>query len=274
MACRAKCRSVVATMTTTTALARQLEFVACVVDEIQTAAHRIGWRAHDNAQIFAICLHVTITELLAGCFVLAEKQQGTGIPILLRSMYEALVDLDNLLRDASYVGHLEAANLMQIEKLLKQAASGNPGLRGLGKKHDIEAARQRARADIEALKISGRSTLKISEKCKRVGRSDEYHSLYGLFCLDTHNNVAALLERHVSDVDSNTMISFFGAPDIHQIMSRVSFAAQFAIESARILHRAFKTDAPEPQALADQYWKERAGWGIDGETVPPGDVTA
>ena len=100
-------------MTSIDVLSEQLEFVATVIDGIQAAARRVGFRPDDMAQIYAIALHLTIVELLAACFLLAEKQQGTGIPILLRSMYEAFVDLENLVRDASYVDHIDAANLKQ-----------------------------------------------------------------------------------------------------------------------------------------------------------------
>jgi hypothetical protein len=47
-----------------------------------------------------------------------------------------------------------------------------------------------------------------------VGRLDEYESLYGLFCLDTHNNGAALADRHLSEMpDGVVQISFFGECD-------------------------------------------------------------
>jgi hypothetical protein len=88
-------------MTAVAVLRKQLEYVVTVIDGIKDAAGRIGYRPDAKPEIYAITLHLTIVELLAACYLLAEKQQGTGMPILLRSMYEAFVDLDNLLRDAS-----------------------------------------------------------------------------------------------------------------------------------------------------------------------------
>jgi hypothetical protein len=76
---------------------------------------------HDesDAQIHALALHGTITELFSACVLLAKQGEPTAIPIILRSMYEALVDLDNLVRDAGYVEHIQAANFKQTIKIVK-----------------------------------------------------------------------------------------------------------------------------------------------------------
>ena len=179
-------------MTSIDVLSEQLEFVATVIDGIQAAARRVGFRPDDMAQIYAIALHLTIVELLAACFLLAEKQQGTGIPILLRSMYEAFVDLENLVRDASYVDHIDAANLKQFEKLVAAAKRGNPRLAGLEKRWKLVEMLDSFRAQQIALKQTGKSALRIEDKCRLAGRETEYESIYGLLCLDTHNNVSAL----------------------------------------------------------------------------------
>lgn len=173
-------------------------------------------------------------------------------------MYEALVDLDNLVADASYAEHLDAANIEQLESLLKQAEGGNPGLRGLEAKWNLAQTRQAMRTEITALKVTGKLRLNIWKKCERANREHEYRLLYKLFCLDTHNNVAALLERHVTEEGENTMISFFGKPDLDAIAGRLSFGIQFAIQSAKLVHGGLRTGAPEPEALAAQYRHERA----------------
>ena len=53
-------------------------------------------------------------ELYSGCIVLAEADRVAGIPIILRTMYEALVDLDNLLADPGYVENMESAASINI----------------------------------------------------------------------------------------------------------------------------------------------------------------
>ena len=60
---------------------------------------------------------------------LCDERWAEGIPVVLRSIYEAVVDLNNLALDAGYVEFMEAANLKQICKLLEQSLH-NPLLRG------------------------------------------------------------------------------------------------------------------------------------------------
>lgn len=89
----------------------------------------------NSTHLHAVTLHATITELFGACLVLAEdRDHAIGIPILLRSMQEALVDLDNLVHDAGYIENIEAANLKQLLKLLDSAKT-NPLLAGLLEGH-------------------------------------------------------------------------------------------------------------------------------------------
>jgi hypothetical protein len=98
----------------------------CARAETASAAVRVvldaaGQLRHDDtlSQMHAIALHGTIIELFSACVLLAQWGEQTAIPILLRSEYEALVDLDNLMRDASYVERMEAANIAQTLKVMK-----------------------------------------------------------------------------------------------------------------------------------------------------------
>src|SRR5687768_10644039 len=88
---------------------QQIEFGEEAVDTIVREAQRFRFDAENELHVTALGLHNTIVELCAGCLVLADTNRATGIPILLRSMYEAFVDLSNLLSDASYHEHIEAA---------------------------------------------------------------------------------------------------------------------------------------------------------------------
>jgi hypothetical protein len=74
----------------------------------------------DNAQVLALAIYGTVIELFSACVGLAQLGEPTAIPIILRSMYESHVDLDNLLHEAGYVEHIEAAG---YEQTITQAES-------------------------------------------------------------------------------------------------------------------------------------------------------
>jgi len=92
------------------------EAVTVVAETVQTLP---GLRLDNEPQLHAILLYASITQLFSGCILLAAQGEPTAIPIVLRSLYEALVDLDNLVHDKGYVDHMKAANAAQQLKIMK-----------------------------------------------------------------------------------------------------------------------------------------------------------
>jgi Family of unknown function (DUF5677) len=204
---------------------------------------------HDtsDAQIHALALHGTITELFSACILLAKHGEPTAIPIILRSMYEALVDLDNLVHDAGYVEHIQAANLKQTIKIMKSTPLKQEFQEG--RKADY----QQFVTQLAELEAKDKGALRIRNRCDRAGRLDEYESLYALFCLDTHNNGAALADRHLSELpDGKLQISFFGEYDPRAVARRLDFGLRFLLESARMIHGAFQVPAPQLDEIASR----------------------
>lgn len=233
-------------------LRARVEAASAVVPVVLDDAKRLR---HDDsvAQLQALALHGTIIELFSACVLLAQWSEPTGIPILLRSMYEALVDLDNLVHDASYVSRMEHANIVQTLKVM----SGAPLRKEFqeGRKDDYDQMRAR----LVELESEGKASLSIRKRCAAVGRLGEYEGIYGLFCLDTHNNASALAERHLSEhKDGMPVVSFFGPYDAQGVAMRLDFGLTWLFQSARMIHGAFQVPAPEVEALAERFERERS----------------
>ncbi len=90
-----------------------------------------------------------------------------------------------------------------------------------------------------------------------MGRLGEYEGIYGLLCLDTHNNASALAERHISELaDGRSVISYFGKYDPQVVIRRLDLALQWLFQSAHMIHSAFKVPAPQLEELAARYERE------------------
>jgi len=207
-------------------------------------------RYEGDPQMQAIMLHATITELMGACIVLAADRDHTiGIPILARSMYEAMVNLDNLLQDPSYIEHMELANLHQTLALL-DAGRTNPMLAGLldGREEDHAAYRARYQELRDAI---GRP-LSVEQRFARVRRTDEYRSYYAYLCLDTHGNIAALADRHLDEREDGPRVSIFLRTDPVAVASRLDLALRILVTSAVMIHSAFRVRQQEAEGLARQ----------------------
>lgn len=230
-----------------------VRFWLAAVETVTRCASQLRGDASETAAVYAVSLHATVTEIFAGCLALANADRPAGIPILVRAIYEAFVDLDNLLRDANYYKYMEAANLKAILKLLEQGQT-NPLFAGLNDLHNVEGYRKEYSAELSALKDDGFEPLKFLSRCKRVNREDEYRTIYAVYCLDAHNNLAALADRHIEhDQDGSvSVVSFFVGDDAVMTLRRLDLAANLFVDAAVMIHEAFSTGSAEITSLRTQ----------------------
>jgi len=74
-------------------------------------------------QLYSVCLYCRLVEIAWGCNSLLESKTLVAIPILLRSMFEADIDLTNLTKKQDYHKHMYASFLKEKLKITKAAAS-------------------------------------------------------------------------------------------------------------------------------------------------------
>jgi hypothetical protein len=221
---------------------------------------------HDesDAQVIALAIYSTVIELFSACVGLAALGEPTAVPIILRSMYESHVDLDNLLQDAGYVEHIHAAGYQQTLKIMEAAP-----LRQL-MKEGRKAEYDELNAKLADLKCRGKGPLQIYQRYKRAGRLDEYEGLYALFCIDAHNNSPALAERAISETpEGGLLVSIFGKYDPGAVIRRLDLGLGFLFGSARDMHCAFRVPAPEIDELAAKLERVKAKRAEPQPDPPP-----
>jgi hypothetical protein len=156
-------------------------------------------------------------------------------------MFEALVDLDNLVSDRHYAERMNAADHREMIKLLKEAPS-NPLLVGLAAKHPVGELLATLEAQLADMENRNLGPLPVFARCKTAGRQHEYKTVYAMLCLDAHNNVTALMERHVIPVEGGSVeLAPFGDGEPVVLARRLSFAMHWMLQSAEFVHGAFKT---------------------------------
>ena len=235
-------------------LRARAEAASDVVPVLLGAAARLPQPGNSMARVYALGLYGSMIEQFSACVLLAQFGEPSTIPIILRSMYEALVDLDNLVQDASYHCRIEHANIKQTLSLMRAGPLREALQKGRKEQYDELTARL---AELEG-EGEGKASLSIRKRCKEVGRLDEYESLYALFSFDTHNNASALAERHMSEnEEGQPVLSFFGKYDPKVVASRLDFGLQFLFEAAHFVHGAFKVPAPEVEELIERFKRER-----------------
>lgn len=125
------------------------------------------------------------------------------IPTIFRNILECSVDLHNLVDDPKYIHSMQLNYHQEWLNVIKTAATGNPYLTHIAQMKTLKEQIKQAEDEIKNARAQGGKYLSTSKRFKLAGMEDEYQSLYNFLSCDSHNNIRALIDRHI-DIDENT----------------------------------------------------------------------
>jgi hypothetical protein len=165
---------------------------------------QISFNNTDPQHVLALCLYCSIIELCPSLLILIQHGQFTGIPSLIRSMYEADVDLVNTLKDRDYFQSLHATYLTKMISVIQEAHNSEaPGfMKASGGIVEMRILLKKLRKRLAVIKAAGHGPLKNVDRFRRAERDEDYITAYAYLCRYTHNDIRALQSRHLrSDGD-------------------------------------------------------------------------
>ena len=150
-------------------------------------------------QLFSVCVYARLLELATACKALPAKNVLVGIPILLRSMFEADIDLTNLMKCPDYYKRMYASFLKEKLPLTKEAASSRPNLflAEIRANRNPKKALCETQAELDKLIAEKNGPIDIRCRAEFAGKLDEYLTNYKSLCLDTYNNIRSLEEWYI-----------------------------------------------------------------------------
>jgi hypothetical protein len=162
----------------------------------------LSFNRKDPQQLYSVCLYTRLVEIAGGCKALIEKNALVGIPIFLRSIFEADIDLANLMKCRDYSKRMYASFLKEKLRLTKEAASSkpNPFLTAVRASRNHAEDLKETQDEIDRLAAGKHGPLDIRSRAELAGKIDEYLSVYNMLCLDTHNNIRSLEDWHLEVV--------------------------------------------------------------------------
>ncbi len=213
-------------------------FLQKASDEALNNAHELRFDNQHPQQLYAICLYGTILETILSCLTLVKQQQLMTIPILLRSVSEAYVDMVNLINDESYYDRMRATFLKEKIRLLKNSLGNesNPFL--LNVSDDPTEELQESEARLEQLKKEGKTPIQVLDKFKLAGWENEYQSVYGLLCKHSHNDISALVSRHIEERGEDYEVVFFKDGGLRPYFDGLN---AILIQSSMLIHKLLES---------------------------------
>lgn len=225
-----------------------LSFLKRAHDEFQPLSEQIIFDKERPLHRNTISLYGSILELTGSCILLTDKRLVTGVPILLRTILEAYVDLVNLVENPQYGYNLEASYLKEWLKILEEARKGkNEYLRAISEASSLDQSIDEWRNSLKKLESKGYKVLKIEKKFERAGMEKEYRSIYNLLCSDSHNNLGALVSRHVEREQTDFSIVFYKAYTPEDSAVYVGTNAEILVRATQLIHKFL--DSPVQDAI-------------------------
>ena len=164
-------------------------------------------------------------------------------------MLEAYVDLHNLADSATYGYALELGHIKEWLKILHEAKTGkNEYLLAISEAPDLEARISEWTLKKIALEAKGYCSLRIEQKFQRAGMEKEYRSQYNALCCDAHNNLRALVDRHIEMNGEGFEVVYYKAYVPEDSAVHVGTNAELLIRASERIHEFLKSPVIEEVA--------------------------
>jgi len=217
-----------------------LDFLKRAHDELQPLSTKFTFRKDYSQHRNVIALYGSIFELTGSMIVLIDRRLITGVPVLLRTVLEAYVDLYNLSENPAYGYALELGYIKEWMKILNEAKKGkNEYLVSISEAPTLDASISAWQKKKQELEAKGNRSLNVEQKFQRAKMEKEYRSIYNSLCSDSHNNLRALIDRHVHLNDEDFEVVFYKAYTPEDSEHYVGMAVEILVRASERVHTFF-----------------------------------
>jgi len=226
-----------------------LDFLKRAHDEFQPFSQQIKFDKEHPQHRNIIALYGSIIELTGSAILLVDKRLITGVPVIIRSILEAYVDLYNLAENPAYGYALEISYIKEWLKILHEAKGGqNEYLAAISQAPSLDGSITAWQRQKQQLEAKGHRSLQIEQKFQRAHMEKEYRSIYNSLCCDAHNNLRSLIDRHIELGQSDFQVVFYKAYTPEDSALAVGTTAELLMRSSQKVHEFFDSPAIEQVA--------------------------
>ncbi|HEY8094476.1 MAG TPA: DUF5677 domain-containing protein [Methylobacter sp.] len=211
-------------------------------DELLSNSTHIVFDKRNLLDFHRIALYGSLIEFSGAIIVAILNNAKIGIPSLFRSMLEASVEFQNLIKDPTYLNLMEANHSAQWLKVLEEAKKDtNPYLASIAKLPNLATLIAAESDKLTILKQQGYQPLNIKDRFDRANMSDEYQSMYNFLSCDAHSNIRALISRHAEIKERDFEAVYYRDEPIESFLTTIDSACGLLINASLALHRVYQS---------------------------------
>jgi len=219
---------------------RNIDFYRDFLSKTMSAASKFEFNSDDDAILHIFTLLSSSIELLDNMYVLALNESKIGIPILLRSILEASVDIQFILINKDNYKRIEIENILLWKGIVECAYKDNEYLKNIRNRPEFKKESKENSDKLKSLKNNNIIKADISTKFENTIYADAYNSIYAVLCSHSHNGVSAQNERHITIENGKSRVNMFKETSIEEYDHYLFMAVFFVFYSIYSINEAFK----------------------------------
>lgn len=207
------------------------------LEEVSSLAKEFRFDSSHALHQHVVSLYGSIIEFSSTIKELYKSGHHSAIPIVLRSILEAFVDLKNLCQDPKYGYSLTINSREESLRFLKAAKDNQKVYAELvAQDPDFDLNYSNLKKEIESLKSKGNKGVSIRKKFDDAGMANEYQTIYSMLCTATHNDIRALSVRHMIIDGDSLSLEIFKKEDIDTIYEFFGIASELLLRASYEIH--------------------------------------
>jgi len=207
------------------------------LEEVMSLATELKFDSSHALHQHVISLYGSIIEFSSTIKELYKSGHHSAIPVVLRSILEAFVDLKNLCQDPKYGYSLTINSNKESLKFLKAAKDNQHVYAELvARDPDVDQHINNFEKEINSLRNKGNKGVSIRCKFEKVGMAYEYQTIYSMLCAATHNDIRALSARHMVINEDSFSLEIFKKEDFDTIYESFGIASELLLRATYEIH--------------------------------------
>lgn len=191
---------------------RLIKGLSDVYNSVYIQTEQLKFNKDVAKELYSVCLHGSILENASACLTLLKSEDWNAVPILLRSLLEAYVDLVNVIDDESYLSRMYAACLDKQSRVSNNAiknSANNPYLADLSQIKGLTQHTDTIKKNLKSLQESKLGELTVKDRFVKAELGQLYDSVYAFLCQCSHSNINVLESRHLTRDRDDLKVAYF-----------------------------------------------------------------
>ncbi len=246
--------------------------MCCLHERVLHLAKSLHFDKKHPWHLHLVALYGTMLELLGSACILIREGVPIAVPILLRSALEANLDFMNLAKEPRYGYHMRAAELHEWIKILREAKKKqNPFLSDIAQIPNLDEVIVQWETELSELKKKQFRPLNQKQKFNRAELEPVYQSVYNFLCCHSHNNIRALVSRHI-DIAADQrdfQVEYYAPVNLDILLPYIDSFCGIIMSSTETIHRILQSDATDQVNALKKELDEKRKQVLTEQAAPP-----